>query len=83
MYLQVGVRKEDQSLFRYLWHRPESSEPPEAFQMLVEIFGAASSLTSCTFVLRRTAEDNPEYADVAEKVKANFCVDNYLDSFDD
>lgn len=83
MFLQVGVRKEDQALFRYLWRRPGSASPPWTYQMMVEIFGASSSPTSCTYVLRRTAEDNPEFSDVADKVTENFYVDNYLDSFDD
>jgi hypothetical protein len=43
----------------------------------------ASSPTSCTFVLRRTAEDDLGYSDIAYEVTENFYVDNYLDSFDD
>ena len=83
MFLQVRVREEDQAAFRFLWRRPGDEGPPIAYQMQVEIFGASSSPTSCTYVLRRTAEDNPEYRDVAHKVTENFYVDNYLDSFDD
>ncbi len=83
MFLQVRVREEDQPAFRFLWRRPGSDGPPISYQMMVEIFGAASSPTSRAFVLRRTAEDNPEFQDIAHKVKENFYVDNYLDSFDD
>ncbi len=83
MFLQVRVREEDQYAFRFLWRRPGDEGPPVAYQMMVEIFGAASSPTSCTFVLRRTAEDNLEYQDIKHKVTENFYVDNYLDSFND
>jgi hypothetical protein len=83
MFLQVRVREKDQAAFRYLWRRPGDSGPPVTYQMMVEIFGAASSPTSCSFVLRRLADDHPEYADIADKVINNFYVDNYLDSFND
>ncbi len=83
MFLQVRVREEDQAAFRFLWRRPGDEGPPIAYQMMVEIFGASSSPTSCTYVLRRTAEDNKEFSDIAHKVTENFYVDNYLDSFDD
>lgn len=77
MFLQVRVREEDQPAFRFLWRRPGDDGPPVAYQMMVEIFGAASSPTSCTFVLRRTAEENPGYSDIAHKVTENFYVDHY------
>lgn len=83
MFLQVRVKKEDQAAFRFLWRRPGSVGPPLEYQMMVEIFGAASSPTSCSFVLRQTGKDNPAYADVSEKITTNVYVDNYLDSFDD
>lgn len=83
MFLQVQVREEDQPAFRFPWRRPGDEGQTLAYQMMVENFGSASSPTSCTFVLRRTAEDNPGYSDIAHKVTENFYVDNYLDSFDD
>ena len=52
MFLQVRVREEDQAAFRFLWRRPGDEGPPIAYQMQVEIFGASSSPTSCTYVLR-------------------------------
>ncbi len=75
------MREEDQAAFRYLWRRPGDSGPPVTYQMMVEIFGAASSPTSCSFVLRRIAEGHTGYADIADKDINNFYVDNYLDSF--
>jgi hypothetical protein len=83
MFLQVRVKEEDQPAFRFLWRGPCSRGLPLENQMMVEIFGAASSPTSCAFVLRQTGKDNPDYGDVSEKIVSNFYVDNYLDSFDD
>lgn len=83
MFFQVRVKEEDQSAFRFLWRRPGSGGPPLEYQMMVEIFGAASSPTSCALVLRQTGKDNPAYDDVSEKIITNFYVDNYIDSFDD
>ncbi len=82
MFLQIRVREQDQPVFRFLWRRPGSKGPPIAYQMLVVVFGAASSPTTSAFVLHRTVDDNPMYSDVGERVKTNFYVDNYLDSFD-
>ncbi|XP_032798244.2 uncharacterized protein LOC116934945 [Daphnia magna] len=72
MFLQVRVKEEDQSAFRFLWSSPGSGGPPLEFQMMVEIFGASSSPTSCACVLRQTGKDNPAYGDVSEKIIANF-----------
>lgn len=49
--------------------------------MTVHVFGAVSSLTSCIYALRRTAEDfGPQLTQAAERVWNNIYVDNYLDS---
>lgn len=49
--------------------------------MGVHIFGAACSPAVCMATMRRTAEDNRHsYSDVADLIKTNFYVDNYLDS---
>lgn len=82
MFLQIRVREQDQPVFRFLWRRPGSKGPPIAYQMLVVVFGAASSPTTSAFILHRTVDDNPKYSDVGERVKTNFYVDNYLDSFE-
>ncbi|XP_057367086.1 uncharacterized protein LOC130688116 [Daphnia carinata] len=51
--------------------------------MTVHVFGAISSPTSCIFALNRTADDHrSQFPDVADSVRRNFYVDNYLDSFD-
>lgn len=83
MFLQVGVPKEDQDALRFIYRRPGTSGPPVTYRMMVQIFGAASSMTSCVYALQQTARDNPGYEDIATKLKDCFYVDNYLDSFVD
>ena len=50
--------------------------------MQVQIFGAVSSPTVCSYVLRRAAEDAGKHAEsVLKQVLNNFYVDNWLSSF--
>jgi hypothetical protein len=83
MFIKVRFREEDQAAFHYFWRRPGDSGPPVTYQMMVDMFVAASSPTSCSFVFLRIAEDHPENADIADKVINNFYMGNYLDSFND
>ncbi len=60
---QQAKQKQEQTrmvfrlIFRFLWRKSGSTEPPKMYQMTVHIFGAVSSPTSCMFALRRTEED--------------------------
>ncbi|XP_046642634.1 uncharacterized protein LOC124327680 [Daphnia pulicaria] len=46
MFIKVRFREEDQAAFHYFWRRPGDSGPPVTYQMMVDMFGAASSPTS-------------------------------------
>ena len=52
----------------------------EEYQMVVHLFGAASSPSCSNFALRKTAEDNSQYFPeaVVSTVKNNFYVDDCL-----
>ncbi|KAK3729480.1 hypothetical protein QZH41_019941, partial [Actinostola sp. cb2023] len=83
MFLQVRVPLEDASALRFLWWPGgDLHTDPEEYQMLVHLFGAASSPSCANFALRQTAEDNKEDFDpvTAETVKRNFYVDDCLKS---
>ena len=43
MFHQVRIIEEDQPALRFLWRNLELEHPPDVYQMLVMIFGAASS----------------------------------------
>jgi len=82
MFHQVRVRPEDASAFRFLWRRPGSSEPPDTYQMDVQIFGAVSSPSICAHSLQQAAKDcGPDSAAVLKQVVDHFYVDNWLTSF--
>ncbi|XP_057366140.1 uncharacterized protein LOC130687002 [Daphnia carinata] len=83
MFHQVKVPEEDQAAFRFLYRTPGSISAPLTYQTTVHVFGAISSSMSCIFVLNRTADDHRnQFPDVADSVRRNFYVDNYLNSFD-
>lgn len=83
MFHQVRVRQVDTHALRLLWRSPTLSGPPDVYAMQVQIFGAASSPTVCSYVLRRAAADNEsEFPGLVERVKNNCYMDNYMDSFD-
>ena len=64
------------------WPGGDLHTNPEEYQMLVHLFGAASSPSCANFALRQTAEDNKENFDpvTVETVKRNFYVDDCLKS---
>ena len=83
MFLQVGVKESDQRALRFVWRPPGSTKFSDTYQMKVQVFGAVSSPTSCSFVLQNLAETyKKQFPGVAPKVRSRFYVDNYLDSFD-
>ena len=83
MFYQVRVAEEDRTFLRFLWW-PEGNldENLEEYQMVVHLFGAASSPACSNFALRKTAEDNSDHfpREVVSSVNKNFYVDDCLKS---
>ena len=83
MFYQVQVSPSDCNYLRFLWW-PDSdpNKDPEEYQMLVHLFGGASSPNCATFALKITTEDNKAAFDAitVETVKQNFYVDDCLKS---
>ena len=81
MFLQVGVREEDQPSLRFLW-REDPTSSVVVHQYTRHIFGAHDSPTCANFALQKTASDNQAvYPEAASAVVQKFYVDDYLDSF--
>ena len=83
MFYQVGVRKEDRDVLRFLWWPGgDISRPLEDYRMKVHIFGASSSPACANYALRKTANDNKDQFDVevTDTLLNNFYVDDCLRS---
>jgi hypothetical protein len=83
MFHQVRVCPDDTHALRFLWRSPTLAEPPDVYEMQVQIFGASSSPTVCFYVLRKAAAENErKFPGLVEKAERNCYMDNYMDSFD-
>ena len=83
MFNQVRVADVDCTFLRFLWWPDGDLESKlEEYQMVVHLFGAASSPACSNFALQRTAEDNSEHFPEAVVNIANksFYVDDCLKS---
>ena len=81
MFLQVGVREEDQPSLRFLW-REDPTSNMVIHQYTRHIFGARDSPTCANFALQKTVSDNQaEYPEAASAVVQKIYMDDYLDSF--
>ena len=82
MYHQVSVVPEDRDVLRFLWGSGDSKSSPDVFRMRVHLFGGVWSPSCCSYVLRKTADDN--IADFSQEaldtVRRNFYVDDCLKS---
>ena len=83
MFHQVRVSPKDCDALRFLWW-PENdfNKDPEDYQMLVHLFGAASSPSCANFGLKQTADDNQEMfsEEAVRTLRRNFYVDHCLKS---
>jgi len=83
MFNQVRVRPCDRNVLRFLWWSSgDMTSVPEAFRMKTHLFGGVWSPSCCSFVLRRTADDNESRFSQAavDTVRRNFYVDDCLKS---
>ena len=79
MFYQVQVSPSDCHYLQFLWWPDgDLNKDPEEYQMLVHLFGGASSPSCANFALKKTAEDNKAAFDTitVETVKQNFYVDD-------
>ena len=76
------MRPADASVFRFLWRTPGSKDPPDTYQMDVQIFGSISSPTNCAYALQQSAKDcRPNSAAGTQQILDHFYVDNWLTSY--
>ena len=76
MFLQVGVREEDQPSLRFLW-REDPTSSVVVHQNTRYIFGARDSPICANFALQKTASDNQaEYPECALAVVQKFYMDD-------
>ena len=82
---QVYVDKDDMHVFRFWWFADKECTIPCLCELRVHIFGAKSSPTVCTFVLRHLGKAYRK--DISEEtfwaIIRSFYVDDFLGSFDD
>ena len=85
MFHQVKVLPRDADALRFLWWSGSLDNPPNEYQMLVHIFGAASSPCCANRSVQQTADDNEKRfgPEVINTVRRNFYVDDVLKSVPD
>jgi len=83
MFHRVKVLPRDADALRFLWWSGSlDNPPPDEYQMLVHIFGAASSPCCANRAVRQTVDDNEEQfgPEVINTVCRNFYFDDVLKS---
>ena len=86
MFHHVHVSPDDYDALRFLWWpNNDLNEEPQEFQMMVHLFGAASSPSCANFALRKTADDNSDDFGkaISDIVMKNFYVGDCLKSAKD
>ena len=76
--MQVGVRKENRKLLRFLWNL-DFNKLPNEFEYQRYIFGARDSPACAIYALQQAARDKAEnYPDVLEIVTTDFYMDDFV-----
>ena len=79
MFIQVGIREEDQDAFRFLWS-DNDEERTVKYQRL--IFGATCSPACAIFVLQKCANDNrQEHRKIFDSITKQFYMDAFIQTF--
>ena len=85
MFFQDKLHPRDWDSLCFLWWQDgDLSQPPQDYQMMVDLFGAKSSPACANCALKRVAEDNATKAssEAVLVIKRAFYVDDCLKSVD-
>ncbi|XP_062703954.1 uncharacterized protein LOC134286358 [Aedes albopictus] len=81
MFLQIGIRREDQFYQLFLWNDNVNQEEPSTYVVPVMIFGARSSPTTAQFVKNQNAQRfRAEFPVAVEVIEKKHYVDDMLAS---
>ena len=79
MFMQVGIREEDQDALRFLWSNNDE-ERTSKYQRL--IFGATCAPACAIFVLQKCANDNrQEHPKIFDSITKQFYMDDFIQTF--
>ena len=79
MFMQVGIREEDQDALRFLWS-DNNQERTSKYQRL--IFGATCSPACAIFVLQKCAHDNrQQHPKIFDSITKQFLMDDFIQTF--
>ena len=79
MFMQIAIRKEDQSALRFVWLEENLIHQ---YQYIRSIFGANCSPCCAIFVLRNCAADrSTQFPEVDQAVRKNFYMDDFIKYF--
>lgn len=69
MFYQVKVAEDDRDFLRFLWWWDGDLKELANYTMTVHMFGAVSSPSCASYVLRKTADDNGFSTETVQAVK--------------
>ena len=81
MYLQVKIKEEDRTMFRFLWRYLNEKKSPVIHEFTRIMFRMNAAPFEVQYVVRHNAEKHqPEYPFVAEAVLESIYMDDTMDS---